>query len=297
MYNVPVSILIYSLRNRKVNQVKLYLVMKYWASGNIRLTDEVVDDICSTLDWCTKTFKTHLKWLLHKKWVSYNNKTKSLHIKGYKRIAKKWHCEENKGIICSDNDLINFRPFAYAGVISWVRLRKYYKDRGSKRLNGGFNLNSHLENLYDVPNRYLAKILKLHYSTISKYRTEADDTGYIEVKHNFRKRRFTSDHLPMMKKILSEIEDRLFSYKGFVYEQLPSTIDSHMCVTRKRLFKKWKPETGGRLRLETGERRPAAPGEKRPENGDRLRLEKGFASMKVGDLKTRAKTPFSVCKS
>ncbi|TKG88121.1 hypothetical protein EYV94_27540 [Puteibacter caeruleilacunae] len=238
MFNVPIGILLYSLHQKKVNQVRVYLYLKYMASGNIKLTDQVTENVCSQLGCCKKTFKTHLKWLLHKKWVSFNSNTRSLHIKGYKRIAKQWHYEKNQGVGCYIEQLINFRPFCYGATISWARLQKHCKDRVSKRFKGHFSKNTHRECMYDLPNRYLAKILNLDYTTVSKYRTIATIHGYIDVKHNYWRTNIPGDCLESMKGRMPDIAGRFFALKGFIVEQLPSTIDSPMSIKRKRLFGK-----------------------------------------------------------
>ncbi|TKG89577.1 hypothetical protein EYV94_25080 [Puteibacter caeruleilacunae] len=248
MYTVPIDLLLYSLRKRKVNQVRLYLYLKYMASGNIKLTNEVIDDICSKLHWCKKTFEKHRQWLLRKKWISYNNKTKSLHIKGYKKIVIKIKLDKqhNCGIGCSIEDVIKFRAFCVGAVISWGSRFLNCKKRASKCLKGDFNKDArHAKNEYELPNRFIGNNLELHYTTISKYRTLAEDEGYITIKQHYRKTIWEGVYLSEVKQAHPEIEERLKVRDGLVVEQLPSTIVSSVVIKRKRVYrpkktvKKW----------------------------------------------------------
>ncbi|TKG91610.1 hypothetical protein EYV94_21535 [Puteibacter caeruleilacunae] len=239
MYTVPIDLLLYSLRKRKVNQVRLYLYLKYIASGNIKLTNEVIDDICSKLDWCKKTFEKHRQWLLRKKWISYNNRTKSLHIKGYKRIASKWYQHHNRSVKCRIEDLINFRAFCCGAVIGWGSIYIKSKKRASrKNFKGDLNKDAHhVKKVNELPNKLLAPILGLHYTTISKYRTLAEDHGYLSIKQNYKPSDWPKEFLAEVKEANPDKADRLKVRGGFIVEQLPSTIITDLTIKRKRLFK------------------------------------------------------------
>ncbi|TKG95157.1 hypothetical protein EYV94_10630 [Puteibacter caeruleilacunae] len=238
MYTVPIDLLLYSLRKRKVNQVRLYLYLKYMASGNIKLTNEVIDDICSKLHWCKKTFEKHRQWLLRKKWISYNNKTKSLHIKGYKRIASKWYCNHNRGVKCWIEYLIDFRAFCCGAVIGWGSIYIKRKKRASRKTKGDLNKDAHHANgMNELPNKLLAPILGLHYTTVSKYRRLAEKHGYLNVKQNYKPSDWPKEFLAEVKEANPDKADRLKVRGGFIVEQLPSTIITELTIKRKRLFK------------------------------------------------------------
>ena len=113
-----------------------------------------------------------------------HSKTGSCRIKSFARLCHKLNINTKTGVVFSDSDFPTFRPFIYAAVIAWRIRRKNWLERQPVRKKGRASKSMPMPK-FQLPNRYLAKILELDHSTISRYKSAATKAGYIIVKHNY----------------------------------------------------------------------------------------------------------------
>ena len=70
--SIPVDLLVYALRDRKVNHVKLFIGLKSMFNGQFMPDDRTISMICQVMGYKSKkTFNTHLNWLVAKNWIYF----------------------------------------------------------------------------------------------------------------------------------------------------------------------------------------------------------------------------------
>lgn len=180
--NIPISLITYVLSNKVVNQFRLFLYLKLSTSGNMLLNEKSIKRTCDQLNYKSdKTFHANLQWLLKNKWIALNSKSAQLRIKSNDKLTYKLKMHPRCSVQIELDQLNEFRPFLYAAAIAWAIKVKVWTskrsplDRNSKR--------NKVQNLpIEMPNNYLANMLKLDSTTISKYRTLAEKKGHLQIE-------------------------------------------------------------------------------------------------------------------
>jgi hypothetical protein len=241
MLSVPVSIILHTLRVKKVNKLKLYLYLKAISSGQIKLSDEVQKSVCVALEWKDKrTFKSNLSWLLKHHWATYNSKTHSLRIISFRQLNKQIHGSVRTGVRMNMTDFKYFRHFIYATAISWSQIAIKGAEKRRSKCKRGRSKKSHpYSHFSKMPLDYLAKIVKLNKSTISKNKKAAALDEYIKIHHQYENLYRKAKYINVMRHYLDYNQARrLVVHNGRVHIQLPDIINSTLkLVYLKRLYK------------------------------------------------------------
>lgn len=212
--NVPIAILVDSLKYKRVNQIKLLLYLKCTTSGHFKLNPKNIDEVTRALNWkTTKTFHKHLQWLLENHWITFNSKTQSYRLRSYNQLYKKLDSKSRSGVFMDISHFQDYRAFIYAAVITWGMTAKRRTDKKSERKQGRSRKSLPKYQYYTFPLRYAAKMLDLHYSTISRYKTLAEQQGYLKIIKQFERVEIAVCHLDNMRKYLEE-EAYRFTVKG-----------------------------------------------------------------------------------
>lgn len=240
---VPIHILIFALKEKKVNQLKLYLFLKTISSGHILLSDEAIRYVCDSLKWKDKrTFKNNIEWLLNNHWTALNNKTQSLRIASFEQVFKKTKGNIYTAARMEMKDFKTFRPFIYAAIITWGIKQIARKHRKPERNKGNSNKSRFQDDLHILPNEYSAKLFKLDSSTASRYKNAAADAEYLNVYHRFINLNRKPKDLANLKLYFdNDIANSLVIHKGQIHEQQADAIYSSIqLVSLKRLRLKHK---------------------------------------------------------
>lgn len=131
-------------------------------------------------------------------------------------------------------DFTQFRSFIYATVITWSMKRKRRTEKKSERKEGRSRKSFHPPEPYTLPNRYLAKILKLDSSTISRYKTQAAGAGYLIIHKRYEDTGLPAIQKHQLHKIMGEEADNMVVIGERIYRQLPDRIDSFIHLRYKR---------------------------------------------------------------
>lgn len=232
---VPVAILLYALQNKVVSQVKLYLFLKYATSGHFHFSKENVKIITDSIGWkSSKTFGANLAWLIQRKWVTVNNPRRSLRIVGYDQILRMIRKNQRSAAEMQPEDFSYFRPFIYAAVITWAMGYKWGIERKSALTKGSARKSFRPPVAYSMPLRYLAAILRVDYTTISKYKTRAKEAGYLYVNKQYSVIDMSPADAAHLNAVVKEPPRHLLSCRGIVYEQLADLIESTVRIRRFR---------------------------------------------------------------
>ena len=222
--NLPITLIAYALSEKVVNQLKIYLYLKEKCSGHFLLNEQNIKHACEFLVLKSeKTFHKNLNWLIRNKWVAFNSKTNSCRIISFARLCHKLAIKTKTGVHFEIDDFKSFRPFLYAAIFAWTIRRKDWHERQPVRKKGRTN-KSMSKPKCQMPNRYLAKILSLDHSTISRYKLAASTAGYISVQHRFEDTELPEMMLYSFQKYQPEDAHLLVIHQGTVQRQQPDEI-------------------------------------------------------------------------
>jgi hypothetical protein len=238
--NIPITLITYSLTHKVVNQLRLYLYLKSVCSGHFKLREGNVTEACEFLDLKSeKTFHKNLQWLIYYKWVAYNSKTMRIRVISFSRIYHKLEISNKSGVIFEKEDFQSFRPFLYAAVYAWSIRHKNWLERQPVRKEGRArkSMSKPTPDFYrgQMPNRYLAKILQLDHSTISRYKKAVSTAGYIITKHGYEDLQLQLKFIDPLKKSIPEEAHLFVAYNNSIHRQLPDEITSTIHLKRRNL--------------------------------------------------------------
>jgi len=232
---IPIPIIIFALRKKKINQLKLYLYLKYSASGHLKLTHETIEQITKELNWKSiKTFHANFNWLARKKWISFNSISKNCRIAGYVQLKNRIDFFTSSGVEFNPEDFKQFRPYVYATAITWCMKYKNWKEKQPGRKKGRPG-KSCCHQWYELPNRYLAKVLRLDHSTISRYKTAAVKAGYLTVHKQYDDLELPESLIYALRYSLPDEAHLFVVHNGKSFRQKSDLISSTIHLKRKRL--------------------------------------------------------------
>jgi hypothetical protein len=243
--NLPITLPAYALSHKVVNQLRLYLYLKSVCSGHFKVDERSVQHACEFLDLKShKSFYKNLNWLILQKWITFNSISNNCRVISFTRLCYKLNITTRTGVLFETKDFKHFRPFLYAAVIAWSIRRKDWHQRQPAPKKGGtrksmpghrpgpgFNRGRSQSQL---PNRYLAKILQLDHSTISRYKLATSTAGYINTEHQFEDTQLSLKFLYSMQKYLPEEAHLLVAHNNTVQRQLPDVITHSIHLKHRR---------------------------------------------------------------
>jgi|GEM_PF-1442984 len=239
--NIPIDLLGYAIRWKKVNQVKLFIVLKTLFNYRFICDRETINLICKVAGYKQiKTFESNFKWLVSHKWVTFCKKYCA--IKGYNKLKINKCFMSRKGVqFTPAYDLEHFRAFIYGAVITYCMKRKWFLDRES-----GIEKRSPVKRSrrkpvsYNLPLSYLSAILNISKSSVSNYKRIAEEAGYINYKKDYEKLENISPRYFYNYKMYSDIENfnKLRVVNGVLCIQQPDKITTNMVVKTKRNMRK-----------------------------------------------------------
>lgn len=203
-------------------------------SGHYKIRDENIKAACAFFGLKTeKTIHKNLQWLIYYKWVAYNSNTSSIRVKSFARLCHILDIETKSGVFFENDDFHNFRPFLYAAIYAWSIRHKNWIERQSVRKKGRAS-KSMSKPKFQLPNRYLAKILELDHSTISRYKLAASEAGYIIINHHFDDTELPEKFKNILKKSMPEEAHLFVMHNKTVQRQLPDTITTNIYLKHCR---------------------------------------------------------------
>ncbi len=238
--SIPVDLLIYSLKYKKVNQVKLYISLKSLFNGQFKQDDKTIHLVCKTLSYkCTKTFHRNFNWLITHKWVTF--KHNYCIIKSFTKLKFNNQAFSQRSVLFIPSfDLKFFRPFIYGAVITYQMKLKRMRDRYSGIAIGYPYKKYHPHSAsYDLPVTYLMAILNISKGAASGYKSIAAKSGYLSVRKDYKELNISGANLSSYKRFSEDTQlHKLRVIKGELYLQQPDRISSEMIVKRKRNLRK-----------------------------------------------------------
>lgn len=258
---IPIDITHLTLREKFFRPLQVYIFLKSRCSGQLKISKSEIREVSSKLGTSADTIKRNLKKLRERNWVGYNPESGYYFIRGFKKIKQLEGSKYLTSVCLSvDRELCDFRifkAFLYGASIGY--LARYQKGKarrraGSERTKGSSKHNPELRlpTHYPVACEAMSKIFGISISTAHKYKKEADEHGFIDLRNNFNmvkkipkddevKRNILSlgpgvdaKEIPFLKEGYPEIAQRIRPYKEKAYSQDPDTVCPKLTYKRTR---------------------------------------------------------------
>lgn len=234
--SIPVDLLIYALKYKNVNQVKLYIALKSLFNGQFKEDSESIQLICNTLDYKSKkTFYNNYNWLIRKRWVTFRNNY--CIIKSFTKIRFKTQSFSKRGVIFTpSNDLKSFRPFIYGAVITYfMKLKRAWERYSGTNKGSPYKKYHPRSSSYNLPVTYLMKVLNISKGAASNYKSIAAESAYLSVRKDYDDLNISCKMLSNYKRFSGDNQiNKLRLINGKLFRQNPDMITSDMIVKRKR---------------------------------------------------------------
>ncbi len=234
--NVPVDLCLYSLKERKTSQVRLFLYFKSISNGFVSISSKTIKESAINLNVCQKTVRNHLKWLIKENWLSYYSISNSYHIIGFKTLANKLSFKTATGAIFYKNDISNYKAFAIAAVTTYQikRIARRRKDAGLKRGSPSFQDLPPYPLYPHLSHTYLSKVLGLSKSNVANYRNLAIKYKYLKIEKQFKKTGQPNTQFFQLKKYCESHSHLLRRFRNKIFIQLPDKIESNIYLRSKK---------------------------------------------------------------
>ena len=185
--NIPVELLVYALKNRKVNQLRLYLHLKLSSDGYITFSRQGKALWAEELQIDPKTLNSALEWLIRQRWITVNGKRGVLHIISYGRLSQKLKLRFTTGFAYDTGVHRDFRELICGVVISYyLRRKRYFKRRSGSAKGGPITNRIRGGEFTQMANGYLAKCLGVSIATAYRIKQLAEKAGYITTHYGYR---------------------------------------------------------------------------------------------------------------
>lgn len=230
--NVPVELCLFSLRDKKTSQVRLYLFFKSISSGFIPNSSNTIHMSAEILNVCERTVKNHLYWLIEERWLIHYPETNSFRVIGFKPLAVKLSFRIASGGLLYKNEILKYKAFASALVITYYMMRIKRRKRLTEFKKGSSSSHD-LPPYPHLPHLYLAKVLGVTKSSAATYRKLAIKSGYLIQKCQFEDLKIPVDQLGLIKST-DVFDNRLLKkINNSVHIQLPDKIESQIHLRTK----------------------------------------------------------------
>jgi len=242
--NIPIEMCQRALMNKTVRELQIFIWLKMYCSGKLRITATVLRKIMVDLGIkSAKTIWVNIYGLLNKGWITLSRKSGYYFIKSFERIREMEGFSRRTSAEFYFKDIRNFKGFLVGALISqliavqkkkeWLLVTERIKGR-SKTVTSRPRL------YYPVANNSLAKILGVSKSTAYKWKQLAKDHGYIKIRRRYGKLDFLdAGNINEFQKYCEIPAGKICVREGQYYEQLTDTVYSKIVLkSRKKLVQK-----------------------------------------------------------
>lgn len=231
--NVPVELIQWAFRNRKVRPLQLYLYLKFFCSGITKLSEKDLQDIGLAIGLkSTRAIKNNLRILKALNWVGHDPKTGWWFIRSFEQVRKDLYLETRSAVVLFRKDINNFRAFAVGATISQLVKRQMRALYCSSEQKKRCSLQKNETRMMPVSNAWTAKVLNISMSTISRCKQKAISAGFILREKNLILIPVlipvNMNSISGFRKANPEISNRLTVYNNEVFYQGPDLFQTNI---------------------------------------------------------------------
>jgi len=242
--NIPVHIITYALTNRVTNHLKLFVYLKVNCKGFICYNKNTLRLWAKEIGLSDKTVSNCINWLFKNRWISCNSKREAIHVVSFKKILQKVKRFTLRSVAYFEPrsilDYKYFKAFCCAAAVGCaIRKQKYINSKRSAS-SKGIAITNRLERKFGfsaLANSYLAKYLNVSVSTAFRYKKEACNAGFIEIRKNEKYLRTNGEKISASLINLFKtynVENGLKTKNGFIIEVLSDSVKSNILIKRKK---------------------------------------------------------------
>jgi hypothetical protein len=230
---IPVYLCKYAFKNKVLKPFRLYILLTSATQGNVILTEKDEVAISLILGYKSKkSIKNNLSKLIALGWIGYDVKLNKYWIRGLDELRKRLKFKNRKAVLFKMEFFNDFNAFCFSAIIGEISLYQRWRRRLAQMRGGALqDLLSHSD-YFPVGNRYLAKVLNFSISSASRYKREAKDAGYIDVKSSSRIVKIKPNELRSFKSNDYELYGKMYSVGESVIEPGPDLVK--VCLTYSR---------------------------------------------------------------
>jgi len=232
--NVPIPILLYSLQERRTNEISLWLLLKFVSSGHFKLTRNLILRIKAVMRiQKTETITKYLDWLLRKGFLTYNSNSKSYRLVSMRKISTGIDSKGYIGCLMYYQDLKSYKEFAFSAYVKHLirRGRNRAKRVGSTMRGTRMNRSQYSSSFYPIPNELLAEIFNKSIPWVVEIRKLAKEKGYLDFTYDYEKLGIPSKDIEFYKATFPEIAPKVKVFENEIAIQIPNIHSSNL-VTR-----------------------------------------------------------------
>jgi len=242
---IPVKLIEYTLVNRKVNYLMLFVYFKYIASGHVKYNNDNIRAWATDIDMSERWTRDALKWMVKNKWITVNNKKGSYRIISYEQLCRKLKIDSTSAVKYEPDDFSGFKDFSSATVITYyLKLKNYTDKKKSQSVSSLIDTSKswyfYSKGFCAMPISYLAKRLGVSNSTANNLKKCAVKSNFIEVRKHFRilldgkGNKITIEHLPFIKEEYPIMAGRLRTNGKYISIVDADIMKSEIHTKRKR---------------------------------------------------------------
>ena len=186
-FYIPVELCEFVLSRKVSKPFKLYILLKTYCDGKLKLTDEEIQRLKRELNVkSSKTIKNNLSKLLELNFLGYNRSSGYYFIRGFNQLQMQLDFYARTSVEFDLENIHNLQSFCYAAVIGYVVKQKQKKlkmQKLSERKKGRSNQDSFSSSLFSkVSNSLMSRKLSLSMQNVYKLRLDAQRQGFIKVR-------------------------------------------------------------------------------------------------------------------
>lgn len=241
---LPIEMCQGALMNKTVRELQVFIWLKMYCSGKLKITAEVLRKIKADLGIkSVKTVWAGIKSLLNKGWITLSRKSGYFFIKSFERIRELEGFTKRTGAEFNFKDIKNFKGFLVGAVISQlvaVQKKKEWMLATERKKGGSKTVASKPHLYYPVANEALAKMFDVSISTAFEWKKLAKEAGFIRIRRKYGKLDFlNAGNIKEFQKYCEIPAGKICCRKGRYYERLPDTVYSKIVLkSRKKLVLK-----------------------------------------------------------
>ncbi len=228
-----------ALMNKTVRELQVFIWLKMYCSGKLKITAEVLRNIMADLGISSvKTVWVGINSLLNKGWITLSRRSGYYFIRSFERIRELEGFSKRTGAEFSFRDIKNFKGFLVGAVISQLIAVQKKKEwlLVTERIKGRSLTVTSIPHLYyPVANDALAKILGVSKSTAYEWKQLARKQGFIKIRRKYRKLGYLdTGNINQYKKYGDMTAGRICFREGKYYEQLADTVYSKIVLKSRK---------------------------------------------------------------
>jgi len=242
MATIPIDFCLWAIRERKIGELKTYMILKSMGNGTVGRNDFRVKDITLIGGYGRKTFYNHLNFLKNRNWVGFNDK--KYFIRGYRKIALMEGFHRKTAVDFCYNQFGVFRAFIIGAGIGYYIVNQWRRWKSTEVKK---HASSHIDQLsakgyFPIGLFGLSKKFNKCINSVKVYRQIAEEHDFIKIKPRLQELSISVDEIPAYCRDQNISPGQLLTINFTVYRKMShlgkSMINFKLSGKMKRLCNK-----------------------------------------------------------